>query len=233
VAQKDLVERITKFNRPYLRMVFGPGDPGQVPVTKLSGVPWWPAAIDRPTCVDGHRMAFVGQFRLDEAPGFSQPPTLLSFHYCEKCTDNGLMPFGWEDRGRQLRYRVSLFSDLDSPADGLGVVADSRVVAQTPRFEAGLETLNIEGIWENFPETRVPHGVPESPNIFHETRSKLGGWPSWEQHPVRPEDQMGEEMQFVGQLDRFDCEDAAWNCGYAYLFASVDEQEAELVVQTS
>ncbi len=91
MADRDLVDRIVEFNRPFVRMEFTPSDPGPVPVTKLSGVPWWPMGVERPVCVDGHKMAFVGQFRLDEVPGFDQPPTLLSLHYCDACTYEGKM----------------------------------------------------------------------------------------------------------------------------------------------
>ncbi len=148
------------------------------------------------------------------------------------------MPFGWEERGKQLRYKLSLFSELETTqVDGLGVAAESCVVAQTPEFHRGVETLNIDGIWKEFPETAVPYGVPEDSRILHEERSKLGGWPFWVQNPLRPEDETGEEMEFVAQLDMWTCPDSSWaSGGYAYLFASaadLEEQEAELVIQTT
>ncbi len=215
MSKGDFAKRLAKFNRPYLRMDLSPGDPGQVPVTKLSGAPWWPAKTARPVCVDGHTMAFIGQFRLDEVPGIEQPPTLLSFHYCEECMYEGKMSFGWQERGRQLRYNVSLFSDLDMPVDGLGTVAKSTVKARRVKYHKGIETLNIEDKWEQFPETAGPNGIPDFDRIAHEDGSKLGGWPSWAQHPIRPEDKMGNEMKFVGQLDWNTCPDSAWNTGWA------------------
>ncbi len=236
VNERDFAKQLAEFNRPYARMVFSPGDPGQVPVTKLSGVPWWPANTPRPTCVDGHKMAFVGQFRIDEIPGVDQPPKLLAFHYCDECTYQGKMSWGWNDKGRQLRYHLTLFSDLDSSVDGLGAVASSSISPQTSELEPGNETLNIEDIWEQFPETAVPGGIPDSDNIVHEERSKFGGWPSWVQHPERPEDEMGNEMHFVCQLDMHDCPNSAWATGYAYIFVSDsvdDDQKAELVIQTT
>jgi len=231
------VKKLAKFERPFIRLELSEGDPGPLPVMKLGGVPWWPKGIERPRCVDGHDMGFVAQIRLDEVPGFDQPPMLLSFHYCEICTYEGKMPFGWEDAGHQLRYRLSLFRDLErTSVDGLGIVGESRIAAQKAEYAPGRETLGIEDIWERFPETRGPGGIPASAEFVHEERTKIGGWPSWVQQPVRPQDEMGNQMDFVGQLDLYACPDSAWCTGYAYLFASPpaeDEQEAELIIQTT
>jgi uncharacterized protein YwqG len=219
---------LVKFNRPYARMDFSPNDPGQVAITKLYGAPWWPKNTARPTCIDGHKMSFIGQFRLDEVPGREQPPSLLSFHFCEQCMYDGKLPFGWKDKGHQLRYNVSIFSDLDASVDALGIVADSSDAPLTPVLEKGVETLNIEDIWEKFPETREPGGIPDLDTIPHENQSKLGGWPSWLQNPNRPTDKNGNEMQFVGQIILHD--------GYCYLFASKfakGAQEAEMILQFS
>lgn len=234
----DIRAKVAKLSRPFKRMEFKPGDVGQVPVTKLGGVPWWPANIERPKCVDGHNMSFVAQIRLDDVPGLERPPTLVSFHYCDRCTDDGKMPWGWEDKGRQLRYRLSIFPDIEQGVDGLGLVADSRIVPQMPTFHGGTESLGIEDIWKRFPETSVPYGISNYglDDVFHEQRSKLGGWPSWVQHPLRPKDEQGEKMRFFAQLDLYDCPESSWANGYAYLFISeaADEvQEAELVIQTT
>ena len=227
----DLSERLKKFNRPYARMNFSPSDPGPVPITKLSGAPWWPENVARPTCVDGHKMSFIGQFRLDEVPNQQQPPSLFSFHYCEQCMFDGTMPLGWEDEGHQLRYNLSIFPNLDAPIDALGIVAESSISPLTPVLEQGVETLNIEDIWEKFPETAVPGGIPGLESIPHENRNKLGGWPSWVQHPIRPVDKSRGVMWFVGQLDCVVCPDC-----YTFLFASdvaTGRQEAEMVLQTT
>jgi uncharacterized protein YwqG len=233
----DFHKRLATYDRPFARMDMTPGDPGQEPITKLSGAPWWPSGKRRPVCVDGHGMAFIAQIRLDQVPGFRQPPTLLSFHYCDECAYRGKMAWGWADERSQSRYNLSLFSDVDGTAvDRLGVVTKASVAPQTPTFHNGVETLSIEDIWERFPETARPNGIPDFEAIIHENRSKLGGWPSWVQHPSRPKDQMGREMGFVGQLDLHACPESAWANGYAYLFASIYSkagQIAELVIQTT
>lgn len=238
MAKVSIRSKLAKLARPFRRMEFKSGDVGQLPVTKLGGVPWWPENIARPTCVEGHNMAFVAQFRLDDLPGLERPISLVSFHYCDRCTNDGKMPWGWEDEGRQLRYRLSIFQDVAVRVDGLGQVADSRIAPQMPTFHDGTESLGIEDIWKRFPETAVTNGISHFglDDVFHEERSKLGGWPSWVQHPLRPKDEQGEKMRFLAQLDLHDCPESSWATGYAYLFISdaVDEdQEAEVVIQTT
>ncbi|MCH8923289.1 MAG: DUF1963 domain-containing protein [Planctomycetes bacterium] len=232
-----IIQQLSKLRRPFSRLILSGGDPGQVPVTKLSGAPWWPRGVPRPTCVDGHLMAFIAQIRLDEVPGFDPRPTLISFHYCDQCTYDGKMPWGWEEDGRQRRYNVAVFSAADiKSVDGLGMVTESSVRPQSATSEPGMEVAGLEDIWKMFPETAVPGGAPDPDSLMHEESSKLGGWPSWVQHPTIPEDEVGNEMEFVGQLDMHSCPDSAWACGYAYLFVSQldeDDPQAELVIQTT
>lgn len=232
-----IVGKLLGLRRPYRRLVLSPGDPGPRSVTKLSGIPWWPRGIERPRCFAGHDMAFVAQFRMDEVPVFDQPPSLLSFHYCDECAMRGAgMSFGWTDRGRQRGYDVRVFFDLESPVDGRGVVAESRVEPGTVEYEDGIETPGYHDVCEFFPKAGRPGRFPEDKRLVHEERAKVGGWPSWVQNPSRPEDDSGEPMSFVAQLDLHTCPDSAWNTGAAFLFAShIDdgEQQAELIIQTS
>ncbi len=237
MSEADFVKELTEYERPYRRMVFSFGDPGAVPVTKLGGAPWWPAGTERPICEHGHQMLFIAQIRLDEVPGIEleRPPTLLSFHYCEQCMADGNMAFGWHDKGRQLRYRVSLFTELEkTPIDELGIVVNdcSREEPKLPTFHDGVEVMCLSEIWEEFPG----RDVPDLQNIFNEERSKLGGWPYWWHEPEYPEDELGNPMQFVAQLHLEDCPDRAWACGSAYLYVSEfteDEPEAEFIMQST
>ena len=49
-ASNEFVQKIEEFKRPTREMLVALGDPGCKPITKISGVPWWPAGIKRPTC---------------------------------------------------------------------------------------------------------------------------------------------------------------------------------------
>lgn len=201
-------------NVPDLLMAMSLGDDGQVAITKIGGAPWWPQGEQRPVCVNGHSMAFIAQIRIDEIPGFDQPPTLLSFHYCDECTFSGRMPFGWRDPGYQRRYSVRLFDELHRPVDGLHVTAPSRVEPRSVVLHEGIDVLkSLEG------------------------RSKLGGAPHWWQNPEYPEDDLGEPMRFVGQLGCYDFPKCSWNCGGIFLFVSEydenEEQQADMVLQST
>ncbi|WP_197528875.1 DUF1963 domain-containing protein [Aeoliella mucimassa] len=238
MTNSRLRKLLQEYERPYQRLQFVSGDLGAIATTKVGGTPWWPSNVDRPKCVDGHLMSFVMQIRVDEVPGFDQPPTLLSFHYCDSCTLEGKMPFGWTDQGHQLRYSVQLFSDLECVPDGLQVVAESRApVAKVQRLD-GSETLNLFDIWETFPATQSQDfEMDDSILGLNEECSKLGGWPSWYQNPEYPEDDDGSVMSFVGQLCGSESAKNAWGCGAVYLFVSeYDEdepQQADMVIQTT
>ncbi len=123
---------------------------------------------------------------------------------CEQCMADGNMAFGWHDKGRQLRYRVSLFTELEkTPIDQLGIVVNdcSREEPKLPTFHDGVEVMCLSEIWEEFPG----RDVPDLQNIFNEERAKLGGWPYWWHEPEYPEDELGNPMQFVAQLHLEDC----------------------------
>ena len=248
--RNTLCEQLGKCRRRYLGLDLSPGDSGQVPITKLSGVPWWPHGIERPRCVDGHLMSFIVQIRLDEVPGFDQSPTLLSFHYCDQCAHDGRMAWGWADAHRrkqpeglrssqrqQLQYALRIFSDLDKTrVDGAGVTIESSVPSQRAAYIQGFDYPNIEDIWQMFPETARPNATPDTgEEMPNNDVTKIGGWPSWLQHPDRPRDHAAKEMDFVGQLHMRDSQDTSWASGCLYLFASQDEkgqQDAEFLIQT-
>jgi uncharacterized protein YwqG len=236
MTHEQLRKQLKAFERPYQRMELVSGDPGPLPLTKVGGAPWWPRGIARPTCVDGHQMGFVVQIRLDEVPGFAQPPSLLSFHYCDECTYDGKMPFGWKDIGHQRRYNVHVFANLTLEVDGLGIVAESSTAARIPTFYDGIESLSLEEIWAKFPTISGP-GQLSGFEIVHQYGSKLGGWPGWMQHPEVPEDECGNEMKFVGQLAYEDSPRNSWCTGSVYLFVSDydehEDQQADMMIQTT
>ena len=232
----DLVRALKDYEKPYQRMEFATGDAGPVPITKVGGAPWWPENEERPICVDGHPMAFVLQVRVDEIPGWNQPPTLLSFHYCDECKLNGNMSFGWDEKGHQLRYNVRLFSTPSGKIDDQGIRIQSSAEPRTVTLLDEFESLSLQHIWEAFPETSEP-GRLSGFNENHCYESKLGGWPSWAQSPSYPEDEAGNDMELICQLSGREHQDTAWSCGFVYLFASKyeegEDQEAEMVLQST
>lgn len=237
VQTDRLLLKLRSYELPCQILSLRPGDVGPKPVTKFSGSPWWPAGTKRPQCVNGHLMAFIAQVRIDEVPGFDQPPTLLSFHYCEECALGGNMAWGWSDKGKQERYRITTFIDLECDVDNLGIVAPAPIAAQLVSSQGATDGMNIFDIWRRFPSTAKPGGLRTVlPLLAHEDRAKLGGWPSWAQETQRPKDDMDNKMDFVAQLDGPVSRGCAWETGYAYLFATnyPDEpSEGELVIQTT
>jgi uncharacterized protein YwqG len=232
----ELSQKLQSLEREYAWLELQPGEPGQVPQTKLYGVPWWPAGVPRPQCEAAHDQDFVAQFRLDDIPGRKWPATLLSFHYCMQCSDDGKMAHGWRDDGRQRRYDVRIWKDLGCTPDGLGQTTEGKVTPQIATLHPGVETLNYQDIWRRFPSTAEDRLLSNPiDHDFHDVRSKIGGWPSWVQHPDRPEDDGAITMRFVAQLSGLSCPDSPWNCGYVYFFVSPfdDDQQAEMVLQST
>ena len=73
--------------------------------------------------------------------------------------------------------------------------------------------------------------------FVHVARSKVGGWPHWQQSPEWPVCAEGRRMMFVMQLDFELGEETPWAAGgYAYLFACGTDcrrREADVVLQTT
>ncbi len=232
----ELSEKLKSLQREYAWLEFRPGEPGQIAQNKLYGAPWWPVGVPRPTCEHGHTMDFMAQFRLDEIPGQKWPPTLLSFHYCMQCSYDGKMAFGWKDDGRQRRYDVRIWKNLDLTPDGLGQTTPWEGTPQVATLNRGVETIGYEDVGRRFQASRfLKRGPWELEHGFHDERSKIGGWPSWVQHPDRPEDDGAITMRFVAQLSGRSCPEATWNCGYVYFFVSPfdEDQQAEMVLQST
>lgn len=251
--QKDRAEPVSRaeFKRQLLthkrltrQMRLRAGDPGCLPVTKISGLPWWPASRPRPRCGLGHSMSFMGQVRLADVPGLEERSELISFHYCQQCAYDGRMSSGCHDDGAH-GYEVTLLTpDEKMATDGLATVAEVVIPPHQVALRDVLEVPGYEQTSIMFPD--LPDDYPGGEDDFderiysgckHVARSKIGGWPSWVQSPQPPAIQKGEALHFVAQLDWELCEDASWaGGGYAYLFLITGDGGAargELVVQTA
>ena len=118
MAREGFLDQLLKRQRPVRELILTPGDPGCEPVTKISGVPWWPADLLRPTCGYGHNMSFMMQCRLSDVPGFHHlHDSLVSFHYCDECMLEGNMSFGWNCFTNKTGYDVSVITDVAAGAD--------------------------------------------------------------------------------------------------------------------
>ncbi len=127
------------------------GDPGQVAVTKIGGVPLWPRGIERPKCSVGHPMSFFFQVLLSDVPDFGEDDTLFTFHYCLTCMREGASHYGVHDLEFQLKnrpvghlgYGVQLF---DSPGrlepDAPDAPSGQVIPAQTVAFERRDEVMS-------------------------------------------------------------------------------------------
>jgi len=226
-------------------MILDPGEAGPLPVTKIGGAPWWPESDSRPTCWQGHPLAFMAQIALGDVPQLAPDSGLLSFHYCDECARSGYVSFGGgEDEHRG--YDVHLFRDPKTvKADRLGVVASSSLPSRRVRLAAVDEIPGFEDIGEEL-RARIPRGSSTARNDFDETvypglvhvrRCKVGGWPSWQQSPAWPVCDKSGTMMFVAQLDWELGRDSSWAPGgYAYLFACPETcrtRSAELIIQTT
>jgi hypothetical protein len=186
MSPEEFRQQLCKHKRLTRELIVERGDPGCEPITKISGVPWWPAGLARPMCGVGHLMSFMAQVRLSDVPGFeSQDETLISFHYCQQCAYDGNMSFGWDCCSNRSGYAVSVISEISSKkSDQLGAVAE---VVIEPQAVTLLDVTEIPGYEETtnlFPET--PDDYPQGegdydeniyPGVKHVSRSKLGGWP--------------------------------------------------------
>lgn len=228
-------------------MIITPGDSGCEAVTKISGVPWWPRGRERPACRAGHPMSFVLQVQLQDVPGFDardNADTLIYFHYCIECSDAGNMSFGWDDSRGKSGYDVSIIKNIHSlTSDGLGLVCRQIVEPHSVILREVVEIPTLEDLWMLLPD--LPDDYPQGkddldenvyPGLIHVHKRKLGGWPSWVQHPNPPTTESGERVYFIGQLDWWLCANSPWCTGYVYLFLkSTNDHElnGDIVLQTT
>jgi hypothetical protein len=185
-------------------------------------------------------MAFMAQVRLADVPFLRDSEALLSFHYCEACTREGRMPWGKSAPGEG--YSLDLFEVLGETSDALGTVTSSPIPASRVTLSEVAEVPDVEDFWRL--EIDPPPVVATSDfdenlyaGLIHVSRSKLGGWPSWQQSPEWPDCSEGRQMLLVLQLDWDVGQQCSWaSGGYAYVFTCPEgcqRREAELVVQTT
>lgn len=237
-------EEVLKVAKETRELKLGPPGAAVLPITKVSGAPWWPRGVARPQCTGGHRMSFMLQVRLDDVPGLSETSSALaSFHYCQQCSYEGKMSWGWDAGGGDSGYDVRVFRRTDGvDVDGLGVTGELVLPAHSVILRPVLEVPALEDLpfaWEELPKD-YPAGKDDFdediyPGLKHISRSKVGGWPTWVQTPRWP-DQDPQGWRFLAQLDWALGERAPWAAGgYAYLFlpADGDLAQGELVLQTT
>jgi hypothetical protein len=247
ISPDEFRELLLEHQRPTREMVLTSGDPGCLPITKISGIPWWPSDLPRPCCRHGHPMSFMAQFRLSDVPTFeSYRDSLVSFHYCEQCCCDGNMSFGWKS-DTPNGYDVSVINAVgDKQADGLGTIGEVVIDPQSvtfrdamdaPGYEDTMFSLNLPSIPDDYPQGADDFDENIYPGLIHIMKRKVGGWPSWVQWPEPPETSGQESLHFVGQLDWRLCDRASWCAGgYAYLFLISSEDQVlrgELSLQTT
>jgi len=189
-------------------------------------------------------MAFMAQIRLSDVPGAEDAgDTLASFHYCEECTHDGAMSFGWDDRDPPpRRYDVRFFEDAATLVpDGLGARTPPVLPSRSVRLRRVVEVptpLDV-GLEDGDSPDDYPSGEDDlDENLYrgllHVPRSKIGGWPSWVQETAWP--RHDRTWRFLAQFDWVLGADASWGGGgYAYLFfrRTRDRWEGELGIQTT
>ena len=243
--RKQLLER----RRLAREMIVAAGDPGCEPITKISGVPWWPSDLARPICDHGHPMSFMAQFLISDIPSFrAHSDSLISFHYCQQCSYNGNMSLGWNCTfGNIHGYKVSVIDHIgERKPDGLGAIAEVvidpqsvtfRDVMDAPGYEDTINSFNLSSIPDDYPQGADDLDENIYPGIIHIARRKVGGWPTWVQNPEPPQVRDRERSYFIGQLDWRLCDRATWCAGgYAYLFLISSDDltfRGELSLQTT
>ncbi|MEO6184553.1 MAG: DUF1963 domain-containing protein [Verrucomicrobiota bacterium] len=245
MTNEDFIQELATLRKPANRVHLESGNQEQAPITKISGVPWWPKNCARPTCKHGHPMTFMAQILLKNVPAFpSDDRGILSFHYCEQCGYDGNMSFGFNDSVNQ-GYDVRVFEDLgNSSVDGLGALGESTLPNHSVSFSQFLEVPKIDDMTESLrsflPEDYCGNSGDYEENdyngLIHRPLLKLGGWPSWVQSAQWPT--VGsEKMKFVCQFDAIIGTRSTWGGGgFAYLFISPDgvfPRRGELVIQTT
>jgi uncharacterized protein YwqG len=246
MSSEQFQETMLKLAKPTGEFQVSEGADGPLAVTKVAGAPWWPQGVPRPRCSHGHEMAFVAQILLSDVPLNDMPENaLLSFHYCDRCSQDGGTSFGCfdtENRG----YDLTILYDVDkAKVDMKGLTAPSitksysisfRDVEEVPGMLAEDAGIKHDNLPIDFPQG---HGDLEEdiyPGLKHISNSKIGGWPSWVQYPEWPSNS-GKRYKFLGQLDWKLFDGAPWcTGGYAYLFITEDENgklKCEMSIQVT
>ncbi len=244
LSPEEFRAKLREYAKRTREMILTPGDPGLIPVTKISGLPWWPAGRARPRCDRGHAMSFIAQVLLADTPYLEEyGDRLLSFHYCYECSGELNMSFGWGGPNPK-GYDVTIHTGVaDRLIDGLGLVAGSIVDPHSVSFRDLEEVPGysdtcdlIENRPEDYPGGKHDFDVEIYPSVIHVPHAKLGGWPRWVQSAQWPRNRPDESVEFVLQLDWKLCPKTPWCTGYAYLFAKRVGNNpviGELVLQTT
>lgn len=239
-------QQMLQFTKPTKELVMQGSTDEALLVTKIAGKPWWPEGLERPKCRHGHFMTFIAQFLLSDAPLSDMPENaLLSFHYCEECTELGNMPWGWTD-SKNSGYDLTIFQDVNQKQnDNLGFVVPPLTKSYSVELQEKNEVLGYEESADNdlldlpndYPQGKDDFDENIYPGLKHIHKSKIGGWPSWVQYPEWPTNEKGDKYTFFGQLDWMAFDGCPWcNGGYAYLFLDRDDDinlKAELLIQTT
>ncbi|MCE5278545.1 MAG: DUF1963 domain-containing protein [Planctomycetaceae bacterium] len=220
-------KKLSEQKKPTRQIIVGPANEGCEPVTKISGAPWWPADLPRPTCEHGHTMAFMAQIRLSDVPGFeTHKDSLVSFHYCSRCAYDGNMSWGTQG-SNESGCDVSVITEVAArDPDRRGVVAEGTIDPHSVSFRDVMEVPGFEdtmamysGVPDDYPQGTDDFDENIYPGLIHVKASKVGGWPSWVNSPRPPAVEPDEQLYFIGQLDWMLGEQTAWGGGgYAYLF---------------
>jgi uncharacterized protein YwqG len=246
MSAEEFRNKMLGLAKPTREFKVSEGGEGPLPVTKIGGEPWWPQGVPRPECKDGHAMNFVAQILLSDVPLPDMPANaLLSFHYCNECTENGRMSFGCFDEENRGYDLTILYDVHKAKADMKGLLAPSLTKSYDISFrdleevpgglcnDADIEWANLP---KDFPQGKDDFDEDIYPGLKHVSNSKIGGWPNWVQHPEWPLNN-GEPYAFIGQLDWQLFEELPWCAGgYAYLFVAEDDDgrlKAELVIQVT
>lgn len=242
--QDAFIQCLSKMQKPARRILLSPGEPGQIPRTKVSGIPWWPKTCSRPTCSHGHLMSFMLQILLSDVPTHKMTTDhLLSFHYCTQCMYDGKMAWGFPDIENRS-YDVRVFEIVGATeADGLGVVGEATLPTSTVTLSDYLEVPSVddmpEALQASLPEDYFQGGDYDESDyrgMIHRPTCKIGGWPSWVQSPEWPTIG-GRKLDFICQIDAIVGERSAWGGGgHAYLFITppgVSPRTGELLIQTT
>jgi len=248
MRSKEFIEQLWKFQRTTRELLVVSGDPGCKAITKVSGIPWWPLDIPRPVCSQGHSMSFIAQFLLSDVPGFqAENDSLVSFHYCQQCSDDGDASWGCNCPLNKNGYNITIFNDvLHRKSDNLGIIAKEvikpysvtfRNKLEVPGFEDTTRIIGLPNLPEDYPQGNDDFDENIFPNLVHVSKSKLGGWPTWVQTSEPPKTQSHEQLYFLGQLDWMLCDNATWCLGgSAYLFLFGSETSifrCDMVIQTT
>jgi uncharacterized protein YwqG len=195
-------------------------------------------------CAKGHAMSFIAQVLLADVPALNEySDKLLSFHYCDECSKEGKMSFGWGGPNSE-GYDVTIHeTTTETQMDGLGLLAESIVDAYSASFRDVEEVPGYADTCVLF--TKRPEDYPAGksdfdeeiyPGLIHVARSKLGGWPTWEQSPQWPRDRPQEWLGFVLQFDLHLCPNTPWCNGNAYIFVKPSKEgglRGEFVLQVT